>query len=55
MLIRNARLVPLTEPAPPTLVDVLVEDGVVTRVGPGLDDEGRAGRATTWSTPTAAG
>jgi predicted amidohydrolase YtcJ len=37
MLIRNARLVPLTEPAPQGLVDVLVEDGVVTRVGPGLD------------------
>ena len=54
MLIRNARLVPLTEPAPQALVDVLVEDGVVTRVGPGLGDE-TAGRATTWSTPTAAG
>ncbi len=39
MLIRNARLVPLTEPAPQGLVDVLVEDGVVTRVGAGLGDE----------------
>ena len=44
MLIRNARLVPLTEPAPQDLVDVLVEDGVVTRVSPGVvvDDGGTA-------------
>ena len=56
MLIRNARLVPLTEPAPQEL-DVLVEDGGVTRVKPGLVGEPRRGarRTTTWSTPPAAG
>ncbi len=43
MLIRNARLVSLTEPAPQQLVDVLVEDGVVTGVGVGLASDDGAG------------
>ena len=46
MLIRNARLVSLAEPAPQQLVDVLVEDGVVTGVGVGLaSTEGAGSRA----------
>jgi predicted amidohydrolase YtcJ len=37
LLIRNARLVGLTDPTPAGTVDVLVEDGTVTRVGAGLE------------------
>ena len=55
-LIRRARLVPLApgEDAPDAPVDVLVEDGVVTAVGPrldrpdGVDETDAAGR---WLTP----
>ena len=36
MLIRNAAIVPVTSPAPAEPVDVLVEDGRVAAVGPGL-------------------
>src|ERR1700749_1188862 len=37
-VLRDARLVPLRgEPAPSYPVDVLVTDGVVTEVGPGLE------------------
>ena len=41
MLIRNARVVPVTSAAPDRPVDVLVEDGRVTEVGPGLDPAGK--------------
>ena len=41
MLIRNARLVPLTEPAPQGLVDVLVEDGHPEQPGPEHHPVGR--------------
>jgi predicted amidohydrolase YtcJ len=37
LLLRGARLVPVTTPAPPGPVDVLVVDGMVTAVGLGLD------------------
>lgn len=39
-LIRNARLVPLTGAAPTEPVDVLVEGGLVTTVGPGMSVAG---------------
>ena len=41
MLIRNARIVPVTGPAPPDPVDVRVAAGRVTEVGARLDPTGR--------------
>ena len=46
MLIRNARIVPVTSPAPSEPVDVLVESGRVTAVGPGVDGGRYGGRYT---------
>lgn len=41
LLIRGARVVPVTDAAPDAPVDVLVEDGLVTEVGSGLPTRGR--------------
>ncbi|MCA1783222.1 MAG: amidohydrolase [Dermatophilaceae bacterium] len=40
LLLRRARLVPVGAPAPDGEVDVLVRDGVVTEIGPGLNAPG---------------
>ncbi len=41
VLIRNARVVPVTTPAPAVPVDVLIADGRVAEIGPRLDPSGR--------------
>jgi len=45
VLIRNARIVPVTSPAPTEPVDVLIEKDRVTAVGSGLDLDAGGGKA----------